>query len=73
MYYVTQAGVNHIILAVSYRAEMLEQEMGAEAIKVWRGGPGCGSGAVVVEVVEVNVVMGGSGGGVNVSECAWVM
>ena len=72
MYYVTQAGVNHIILAVSYRAEMLEQEMGAEAIKVWRSGPGCHIVGPAV-VVVVNVVMGGSGGGGKVSECAWVM
>ena len=29
-----QAGVKHIVLAVSYRAEMLEQEMTVEAQKV---------------------------------------
>ena len=32
------AGVKHIVLAVSYRAEMLEAEMKAEADRVSEGG-----------------------------------
>ena len=34
VYLFVQVGVKHIVLAVSYRAEMLEQEMKAEADKV---------------------------------------
>ncbi len=35
MFLFLQVGVQHIILAVSYRAEMLEQEMKVEAEKVF--------------------------------------
>ena len=34
MMYLLQAGVRHIVLAVSYRAEMLEQELKAQEDKV---------------------------------------
>jgi len=32
--YIIQAGVNHVILAVSYRAEMLEKAIKKEAERV---------------------------------------
>jgi hypothetical protein len=37
-----QAGVNHIFLAVSYRAEMLEKEMKEQEERVRGGGGGKG-------------------------------